>query len=74
MKIKDLKEIIKDLPDEMPFVLVDISTDDPYEGNYSIHKDSFEQIELTTDVEDLDAPKVQGLALTFKNNMNEKPL
>jgi len=71
MKIKDLKEIIKDLPDDMPFILFDISTDDTYKGNYKIDKDNFEVMDLTTDVDDSDAPLVKGLALCFENNMNE---
>ena len=36
MKIKDLKEFIKDLPDEMPVQLVDLSTDDDYQSNYGL--------------------------------------
>lgn len=74
MTIKKLKEIIKDLPDDMPFILFDISTDDPYEGNYSLGEENFEVIDLSTDIDDVDAPMIQGLALCFENNLNENSI
>lgn len=74
MNIKDLKEIIKDLPDEMPFILFDLSTDDPYVGNYKIDKENFEVLDLTRGIDDHESPFVEGLALCFKNNMNPNPI
>jgi hypothetical protein len=40
MTIKDLKEKIQDLPDDMIVRLLDLSTDDPYDCSYGLTKES----------------------------------
>ncbi len=73
MKIKDLKELIKDLPDDMPFNLIDMSTDDFTDGNYAISKDSFMIEDYVLEEGDME-PAGKALFLTFTNHLNENPI
>lgn len=77
MKIKDLKELIKDLPDEMNFGLIDLTTDDTENMNYSISKKDF-NIEdcYDNDTESESYGEVKGkiLFLVFENKLNENPI
>lgn len=72
MTIKDLKEVIKGLPDHMMVGLMDLSTDDPGDSNYHLTKDSFEVLEYT----EQDDPELKGqmLFIAFKNKLNENPI
>lgn len=72
MNIKDLKDFIKDLPDEMPFGLMDLTTDDFHDGNYSISEEDL----IIEDYVKEEEGEVQGkmLFLTFENKLNENPI
>lgn len=72
MNIKELKEIIKDLPDEMLFGLLDLTTDDFYECNYPISKNNFEIDDYVKEEESESQGKM--LFLTFENKLNENPI
>lgn len=77
MNIKKLKEIIKDLPDEMPVILLDETTSDVDYMNYQLADDSFQVDEYyKLDSEDHENGIPAGLALfiTFENHLNEDPV
>lgn len=69
--IAELKELIKDLPNDMPFSILDLSTDDETEMNYSISKEDFEVIDCYED-DDYDNPPTKALFLTFENHLREE--
>lgn len=71
MNIKELKELIQCLPDEMTFGLLDLSTDDELEMNYHISKDSFDVIDCYADEEE-EFPSRKALFLCFNNNLREE--
>ncbi len=76
MKIKDLKKIIQDLPDEMPVGLIDSTTDSTEDMNYSLSEEDF-QIEDYFDNEDVEYPyesKGKMLFIMFENKLNENPI
>jgi len=72
MNIKELKEIIKDLPDEMPFGLWDSTTDNFSDLNYSVSKDDFMIEDYVK--EEYGEPKGKMLFLCFENKLNENPI
>jgi hypothetical protein len=72
MTIKQLKDIIKDLPDDMPFALIDLTTDDFNDCNYPLKKESFEIMDWTEE-EDGD-PKGKALFIVFENKLNPNPI
>jgi hypothetical protein len=72
MNIKQLKELIKDLPDDMPVGLWDITTDDFTDLNYSLTKESF-MVEDYVEEENGDI-KGQMLFICFENKLNENPI
>lgn len=65
MKIKDLKEFIKDLPDDMPVQLVDISTDDIDQSNYVLTKEDISIEDYVLEPDGETAGKM--LAISFIN-------
>ena len=72
MKIKELKEIIQDLSDEMYVGLMDYTTDDMHDCNYSLTKDDF-LIEYYIEEEN---GEIAGkmLFIGFENKLNENPI
>lgn len=77
MNIRELKELIKDLPDNMPFGLIDGTTDDTDDMNYSVSKKDF----IVEDCYDNDSEsetygEIKGkmLFLYFENKLNENPI
>lgn len=78
MKIKDLKKIIQDLPDEMPFGLIDSTTDDTYNMNYSLTEEDFEVDDYydndDENTENYGVPKGKMLFIYFENKLNENPI
>ena len=77
MKIKELKELIKDLPDDMNFGLIDLTTDDTDDMNYSVSKDDFnveDCYDNDSDSETYGEIKGKMLFLTFENKLNENPI
>lgn len=72
MIIKDLKEIIKNLPDEMPVGLFDITTDDVDDCNYPIERENFEVMDCVNQYEE--ETGVKGLFIVFENKLNENPI
>ena len=71
MTIKDIKELIQDLPDDMPFSILDLSTDDETEMNYHISKDNFDVMDCYSDEEE-EFPTHKALFLCFENNLREE--
>lgn len=72
MKIKELKEIIQDLPDEMPVGLIDATTDDFYDMNYGLSKEQF-NIDDYVSEEDGEI-KGKMLFIYFENKLNENSI
>lgn len=72
MTIKELKEIIADLPDDMPVGLWDATTDYDLDMNYSLSKEDF----MIEDCVDLDTEEITGkmLFITFENKLNENSI
>lgn len=72
MTIKELKEKIKDLPDDMRFGLLDSTTDDFGDSNYSVTGESFEILDYVEEEEREIVGK--ALFLVFENVLNENPI
>lgn len=78
--VKDLKNFLKlnNLPDEMPVGLLDISTDDTDDMNYSLSDNSFEIEDYYSEEDennnDYGKPRGKMLFICFKNKLNENPL
>jgi hypothetical protein len=74
MNIGQLKAFIKEknLPDDMPIGLLDLSTDDYTDGNYSITNENL-LIEDYVKEEDGDV-KGKMLFITFENSLNPNPI
>lgn len=72
MNVKELKERLGVLPDDMPVLLLDWTTDDPYASSYSIADDNIG----VHDYLDEEDGEVLGKALWigFKNKLNENPI
>lgn len=72
MKVKDLKSIIQDLPDEMPVGLMDMTTDSFHDSNYGLSDENF-FIEDYVAEED---GEIEGkmLFIGFENKLNENPI
>lgn len=72
MNIKELKSIIKDLPDNMPVGLLDMTTDDFHAGNYSLKEEQF----MVEDYVLEEGGEVEGkmLFIMFENKLNEDPI
>lgn len=70
MSVGELRALIAEFPDEMPFILFDISTG--ADSNYFISPDNFEIMDCITHEEYTHT--VPGLFLTFENRLNDNPL
>ncbi|MFN8834456.1 MAG: hypothetical protein ACK50Z_04330 [Betaproteobacteria bacterium] len=70
--IGELKNFIKDLPDEMPVGLVDLTTDDYDDGNYKIESSSLSIEDFVTEPEG--ETKGKMLIISFKNKLNPAPI
>lgn len=78
MNIKELKNIIKDLPDDMSVGLIDLTTDNTDDMNYSLKNENFE-------IDDYYHPDDEGtdsygvsrgkmLFISFENKLNENSI
>lgn len=72
MTIGELREVIKDLPDDMPFALIDLSTDNYTDCNYPLSKASFEIMDYME--EEDGEPVGKALFIVFENKLNEDPI
>jgi hypothetical protein len=72
MNIKELKEIIQELPDEMPVGLLDYTTDDFYDCNYNLKKEDFFIEDYVFDEDSEILGKM--LFIGFENKLNENPI
>jgi hypothetical protein len=72
MKVKDLKQLINDLPDDMPIGLIDLTTDDFNDCNYPVEKENFEIMDWSE--EEDGEPKGKALFLVFENKLNPNPI
>lgn len=72
LTIKDLKEKIQNLPDDMKVQLLDLTTDDPYESSYSLTPESCG----VDDYVDMEDEEVAGQLfwISFENKLNENPI
>jgi hypothetical protein len=78
MKIKDLKKIIEELPDDMSVGLIDTTTDDTDDMNYSLSNENF-QVDDCYSQEDegtdnYGVPRGKMLFIYFENKFNENPI
>jgi len=73
MNLGELKNIINVLPDDMPFALLDISTDEDHMCNYPLEEKDFEVLDYCEDVEEGNITG-KALYLCFKNKMNDNPI
>lgn len=78
--IKDLKNLIEknNLPDDMPVGLLDTTTDDTDDMNYSLSDENF-QVEDYFSQEDegtdeYGKPRGKMLFINFENKLNENPI
>lgn len=78
MKIKDLKKIIQDLPDNMPVGLLDLTTDVSEEMNYSLSEKNFEiedyYHEDDEGIDNYGVPRGKILFISFENKLNENSI
>gem|GEM_PF-3129597 len=72
MNIGELKNFIKELPDEMPVGLVDLTTDDYDDGNYKIENSSLSIEDFVTEPEG--ETKGKMLIISFENKLNPSPI
>ena len=72
MNIAELKEIIADLPDDMPVYLLDVTVDDQ-NGSYDIEEDEIGVGEGTAEDDD-DEIIGKALWINFDNRLNENPI
>jgi len=73
MDIKELKEFIKNLPDEMPVQLLDMTTDDGNESNYGINTEDLIVDDYVKEEGDIKAVG-KMLYICFENKINENPI
>ena len=74
MNVKQLKEFIKDLPDEMPVGIIDLTTDDVDYANYPINEDTLWIDDYVNMEESEMEVKGKMLFFTFENKLNENPI
>lgn len=74
MTVKKLKEIMADLPDDMPVQLLDSTTDDDHACNYHIDDEDVFVVEGVKDLDDPESEKLEFLAIQFENKLNENPV
>jgi len=77
MKLGEFRKITEDLPDDMPFGLIDATTDDTDNMNYAITPDMVEVGDCYDNDEDSETygqPKGQMLFITFENQLNENSI
>lgn len=74
MNIKQLKAQIKNLPDEMPVGLLDLTTDDPLDSNYPVSKDTIHIGDYVDFHDNENVIKGKMLFFTFENSLNENPI
>lgn len=72
MNIKELKEVIADLPDDMPVGLLDLTTDDFHNCNYGLKKEDLTVGDYVK--EEGDEVSGKALYLCFENKLNENPI
>jgi hypothetical protein len=73
MTLGEFRKLTQDLPDDMPFQLLDITTDDDYASNYAIKEENVSVSDYTAD---LDEGEVAGKAIyiCFENKLNPNSL
>ena len=71
MKVKDLKKILNQYPDDYPVILFDITTDDENYCSYSIEKEHVEELDLWNEERD---ETHKGVGVIFENKLNENPI
>ncbi|MFH6966468.1 hypothetical protein [Flavobacterium sp. FlaQc-28] len=78
MKIKDLKKIVQDLPDEMPVGLLDLTTDETENMNYHLSEENFEiedyYHEDDESTDNYGVPRGKMLFISFENKLNENSI
>lgn len=75
--IKDFKNFIEqnNLPDDMPIQLLDVSTDDETEMNYSIAHRDLDVADYYDEPDNHNStPKGKMLYIQFVNKLNENPI
>jgi hypothetical protein len=72
MNVAQLKEIIKDLPDETPIGLVDLTTEDIDDSNYGLTPESFSVEDVINPA--TGEPMGKALIIFFENRLNPHPL
>ncbi|MBD8081109.1 hypothetical protein [Chryseobacterium caseinilyticum] len=75
--VKDFKEILENLPEDMPVGLIDVTTDDTDDMNYPLGKENFTIEDYfrgdQTD-DNYGTPLGKMLFITFENKLNENPI
>lgn len=74
MNVKELKQYLNELPDEMPVGILDLTTDDTYAANYPVNKKIMHIGDYVDFEADENEVKGQMLFLTFENSLNENPI
>lgn len=73
-RVGDLKKYLKDLPDDMPVILLDTSTDSVEHANYALFDDDvYIDDYYIEDAED-DTPAGKAVFICFENMLNDDPI
>lgn len=73
MKVIDLKNLLSRYDDNMSINLLDLSTDNETDMNYTISEDDIEELDIYTN-EDDDQILGTALFICFDNKLNENPI
>lgn len=74
MTVKELREKIKNLPDEMMVGLLDTTTDDTFDMNYFISENDVFVDDYWKEDNVSGEPDGRMLFICFENNLNENPI
>ena len=71
LKVNEVIEILKTMPQDAPLVLCDLTTDDEDAGSYNVTKESIEKVPGKNRETDKDCDLV---LITFENYFNDNPI
>ena len=74
MKVKELKEKLENLPDDMMVGLLDTTTDDRDDMSYFISDEDVFVDDCYNEDNDTEEPDGKMLFIVFENKLNEDPI
>ena len=73
MNVEEMIAVLSNYDGKMRVGLLDLSTDNHVDMNYSLSEDDFDVLDLVADEDSLEVIG-QGLFITFENKLNEDPI